>query len=360
MEALKTLAPVDYAAVVAYDTEAFVLTRVTPARDIERFAGDISRLRADGNTALYDGVELGAREIERLVESGYIPRIILLSDGLANVGPSSSTELAALGRKLARREMTITTIGLGLDYDEDLMTALASESGGNAYFARRPDSLKDIFRRDMEDAVALSGRHVSITLSCGPAVRPIRAIGRSGRIEGDGIEVDIDNLYGTEKYVIFELEVPASESGTTQRLGTVKMEYTDPSTGEAVKLESPLEIGYAKNAGDVEKHRDIEITSQAEMAKNAEILDEAVNLADGGKSAEASQMLRERAQYLANQGYAASAPMQSDISYFNSLASDLSEGEMSNAARKSTVNRVYIQKNQQADIKESPDGSQNK
>ncbi|MCL2684387.1 MAG: VWA domain-containing protein, partial [Synergistaceae bacterium] len=212
IEALKLLGAGDIAAVIAYDTEAFVLAGARKASETAYFVKNISRLEAGGNTALYDGVRLGAREIERFLESGYVPRIILLSDGLANVGPSSVWELASLGRSLSKRGITITTIGLGLDYDEDLMTALAAESGGNAYFARTRDRLEDIFRRDMEDAVAITGRDVRITLSCEEGVRPICSVGREGKSDAKGIMVDIDNLYGGEKYAIFEIEVPASEA----------------------------------------------------------------------------------------------------------------------------------------------------
>ncbi|MDR3076109.1 MAG: VWA domain-containing protein [Synergistaceae bacterium] len=351
MEALRSLGNEDYAAVIAYDTKAFVLVKTASVRELGHFEPSISRLRPEGNTALYDGVKLSAKEIARFAEKGYIPRIILLSDGLANVGPSSARELAALGRELSRRELTITTIGLGLDYDEDTMTALASESGGNAYFAKTSDSLEDIFRRDMQDAVAITGRQVRVTLSCGENVKPIRALGREGKTRDAAIEVDIDNLYGSEKYAIFELEVPASEKGTTLRAGTVKVEYTDAATGSTVTLESPLSIEYTEDESRAVSLRNVEITSQAEMARNAEILETAVKLADEGKSEEASEMLKERADYLANPEYALDEKAKQDAEYISSLASGIAEqGEMSNEQRKSSVNRAYAAKNQQSEV----------
>ena len=352
VEALKMLDAMDIATVVAYDTEAYLLVKARPVSELANFTKSISMLRAGGNTALYDGVRLGAREIERFLESGYVPRIILLSDGLANVGPSSLPELTALGRALSRRGITVTTIGLGLDYDENLMTAIAAESGGNAYFARTKDRLEDIFRRDMEDAVAITGRGVRITISCEGGVRPIRSVGRAGRLNSKELIVDVDNLYSAEKYAIFELEIPASEVEAKLRAGRVKVEYTDAVTGSVVALESYLDIEYTTNESYARKIRNTEIATQADIARNTEVLELAVKLSDSGKGDEASILLRERAEYLSRPEYVDNELIQQQITDFKSLAGDIArEGGMSNESRKSSVNRVYTEKNQQSSWK---------
>ena len=351
IEALKSLGARDIASVIAYDTKAYVLTHARPVNEMEDFAKSISRLEAGGNTALYDGVKLGAREIERYLESGYIPRIILLSDGLANVGPSSVRELASLGRSLSRQGITITTIGLGLDYDEDLMTVLAAESGGNAYFARTRDRLEDMFRRDMEDATTITGRGVRITLSCEEGVRPIRSVGREGQSDAKEIVVDVDNLYGAEKYAIFELEVPASDIEATIRAATIKVEYTDALSGSPVTLTSSLDIEYTKSEDYAGKRRNAEVAAQAETARNAEVLEQAVKLSDSGRAEEASALLRQRAEYMAAPEYLDNESMQKDMTYFDSLAQDIAaEGGMSNENRKGSVNRSYATKNQQSNV----------
>jgi len=351
IEALKVLGAHDIAAVIAYDTKAFVLTKARAVSEMAHFTRSISWLEASGNTALYDGVKLGAKEIERFLESGYVPRIILLSDGLANVGPSSVSELASLGRSLSRQGITITTIGLGLDYDEDLMTTLAAESGGNAYFARTRDRLEDIFRRDMEDAVAITGRGVRVTLSCEDGVRPIRSVGREGKSGAKEIVVDIDNLYGAEKYAIFELEVPASEAEATMRAATIKVEYTDAVTGSIVALESHLDIEYTSSEDYAQIQRNSEIAAQAETARNAEVLEQAVKLSDSGKTEEASVLLRERAVYLSAPAYEHDEHIQKDMTYFDSLADEISAaGGISNENRKSGVNKIYRMRNQQSDV----------
>ena len=69
------------------------------------------------------------------MESEYVHRIILLSDGQANVGPSSPGDLGRLGAALLKEGISVTTIGVGTNYNEDLMARLSQKSDGNTYFA---------------------------------------------------------------------------------------------------------------------------------------------------------------------------------------------------------------------------------
>jgi Ca-activated chloride channel family protein len=366
MEALRMLDARDAAAVVVYDSEASVAAKAQPVSDKNAFFRAVSRIRPNGSTALYDGVRLGADQLWPFAEEGYVPRVILLSDGIANVGPSSARELASLGRTLSRRGTTITTIGLGLDYNEDLMTALAAESGGNAYFARHAKSLPEIFARDMEDTVALTARKVRVTLKCGDGIRPVGSIGRAAENGAEGnfssIEVSIDNLYGAEKYVLFEIEISDTKAldpaAPLFDAATVKLEYLDPATDSVVVREAPLRLAFTKDDKEVEKNRRVDIAAQTEIARNAEIREEAVRLADEGRAAEAARILQERAdalRYIAPSLSITAPQFESDAKEFESLAGELQDYGLSSESRKQTLNKAYIQKNQQSEVSGAED-----
>jgi Ca-activated chloride channel family protein len=352
-KALDMLTANDIASVIAYSDEAHVVLQPRRVSDKSEFKRAISRLEAGGSTALYDGVREGAKVITSFVGEGYVPRLILLSDGMANVGPSSTRELASLGRTLALQEMTITTIGLGLDYNEDLMTALASESGGNSYFAKSSKALPEIFERDMEDATSISARHVRVTFSCARDIKPIRSVGRDGELHGDAIGTSVNNLYGDEKYALFEIELPSVADESTICAGVVKIEYTDASTGLPVLFESALDVRFTKNSNEIAKNRNIEIAAQTEIARNAEIREEAVRLSDAGQTERASTLLKSRTKILMDSAASlgSAAPMIKEEAHdLAELADDIEEnGEMSGELRKESMNKAYIQKNQQSD-----------
>ena len=355
LEALKMLGQDDVAALVAYDGRSTVLVPpIRVGRDYgeEVFQRAVRYLQPGGSTALYSGLVTGAGQIRPFVGEGYIPRVVLLSDGIANVGPSSAAELGSLGRQLGREEMTITTIGLGLDYNEDLMTALAAESGGNAYFARRGEMLPEIFSRDMADAVTVTARKLRISLRCADGVRPLRVVGRPGTMDGGILETTIDNLYGTgEKYALFELELPQGDAGSSLDAAVVRLDYVDTGTGMSRRQEAPLRISFAKGRESVERNRDGNIVAQAAIARNAEIREEAVRLADQGKAGEAAKLLERRKEDLRQMApsVGAAAPvLEGEAGIFDALSrSILSPGGLSVEERKKTVNDAYIQKNQQ-------------
>ena len=155
-------------------------------------------------------------------------------------------------------------------------------------------------------------------------------------------------MYSTEKYAIFKIDIPASENETALRASTIKVEYTDAVTGEEIKLMSHLYIEYTADENYASKQRNVEIAAQAESARNAVILDETVKLADSGKDAEASALLQERAASLSGSEYESDSNIQNDITYFNSVAADISkEGSMSNENRKQSVNKSYSSRTQQ-------------
>src|SRR5664279_6568726 len=111
------LAPGDFFSLIAYSDHAEVLVPAQELEDKEAVKLRISHIRPGGSTALYAGVELGAKQIQRNLSSRRINRVILLSDGLANVGPSSPRDLRQLGHALTERSISVTTIGVGDDYN---------------------------------------------------------------------------------------------------------------------------------------------------------------------------------------------------------------------------------------------------
>jgi Ca-activated chloride channel family protein len=165
--ALERLSSDDTVALVAYDHNVDVLSPAKPLRaSRDDLIAAIDKLQPGGTTALYAGVEEGGKQLERYISDNNVNRVVLLSDGLANVGPSKPSELAELGRKLASKGITVSTIGLGLDYNEDLMQRLAAASDGNHVFVERPSDLAEIFNREFGDALSVSARDITIIIEC--------------------------------------------------------------------------------------------------------------------------------------------------------------------------------------------------
>ena len=217
----------DIASVVIFDDKIDVLVPAQKVTDKRLFIDRIGQVMARGQTAIYGGVREGASEVRKFKDARRLNRVVLLSDGLANVGPRSPAEFAVLGRELLQEDISVSTIGLGHGYNEDLMLQLARASDGNHAFASVPADLIQIFNKEFDDVLTSCAQTVSIDVELAPGVRAVRALSRDGRIDGQRAAFRLNQVYrATEHYVLLELELAGTPSATEQDLGRVRVEYT--------------------------------------------------------------------------------------------------------------------------------------
>ena len=143
--AVSMLKPRDIISLIIFDEEVQVLVGATRVSDATRIDRAIDSIEEGGSTALFAGVSKGAVEVRRYLDRNHVNRVILLSDGQANVGPDSPEALGELGASLAKEGISVSTLGLGTDYNEDLMARLAATSDGNHAFIENPRDLARIF-----------------------------------------------------------------------------------------------------------------------------------------------------------------------------------------------------------------------
>jgi len=196
VQAIRRLGTKDLVSIVAYSNQADSIAPAQKAGSVSKLENIIRNLRAGGGTALYAGVNQGAAELRKNLSKEYFNRIILLSDGLANQGPSSTADLVRLGRAFVKEDISVSTIGLGGGYNEDLMAGLAKEGQGNLYFAETSSELSGIFDAEIGDALSVVARNAVIRIEVQGKARPIRLIGRDGKIEGNEVEIENKHLYG--------------------------------------------------------------------------------------------------------------------------------------------------------------------
>src|SRR6056297_1615193 len=99
----------DIVSVVMYDSNVTVLVPATKATDRQSIKAAIDSVTAGSSTALFAGVSKGGAEVRKFLDKDQVNRVILLSDGLANVGPDSPQELEGLGRSLMKEGISVST-----------------------------------------------------------------------------------------------------------------------------------------------------------------------------------------------------------------------------------------------------------
>ncbi len=356
IEVIERLSADDIISLIVYDNRPYVVIPAQRVGDKDALIETISGIYAGGSTALYGGVTLGAAQVRRHMSREYINRIILLSDGLANVGPQSTSDLARLGCTLNEEGITVTTIGVGLDYNEDLMTALAARSGGNAYFASAGNELPRIFAEEIGEAMSVLARDVRIRVWCPEQVRPVGVLGREGEVKGQTMSVSVGELYGkNDKYALFEVEIPENEAGEKLTIAEISVEYDDPHTNERMEDKRTVMVTYDESEEVVEEHQNTEILKDAALTRSSEVKREAVELADRGEFSAAADLIKENAVELEiiagkcdNDG-----DLLGEAIVCEEISIDITENEgLTRYCRKSVVNQAYAQTIQQGYVSE--------
>ncbi len=307
--AIKRLNKLDIVSVVSYDSRVQIVVPATKVSDKKLIASAISDIQANGNTALFAGVSKGAQELRKFLDLNKVNRVILLSDGLANVGPSSPNELGKLGLSLAKEGMSVTTIGLGLGYNEDLMTQLAGFSDGNHAFVENAGDLSRIFQYEFGDVLSVVAQGVEIEIRCRNGVKPLRILGREADIIGNTVQTRLNQLYSEqEKFIILEVEVPEQVDNAEINLVDVNISYTDLFNKRTERLNSNVTAAFTRSQQEIDDAVDTETYEAAAEQVANEFNREAVELRDKGDIKAAKSILQKSADYLDNLGQTLASP----------------------------------------------------
>ena len=297
--AIHQLGPDDIVSVVAYNHSVTVLVPATKVSDKHTIYSAINRLHAGGTTALFAGVSKGAHEVRKFLSEDRVNRVILLSDGLANVGPSSPRALEALGASLIKEGISVTTIGLGMGYNEDLMFKLAHASEGNHVFVESSAHLARIFTREFGDLLSVVANEVELEITCAEGIRPVRVLGRAADISGQRVTSKLNQLYGKqEKYILLEVEVDQMSAESKLQAAEVAVRYQDLASKRAGELSGSAMVAFSESAQVVKSHtnRDVMVAAVEQIAADNNV--RAMVLRDQGKIGAARKVLLSNERYL--------------------------------------------------------------
>ena len=226
---IRRLGDDDVVSLVAYDDEVRTLADRVPASRRQELLARLDALGTGGTTNLSGGwlrgrelVDRGVRQVADATagsgpasdpdagaasggDSGADPdsavhRVLLLTDGLANVGitdPGALRDLVASG---AAKGVSTSTIGFGQDYDERLLRAMAEAGGGSTYYIEAPDQAPAVFEAEIDGLMALAAQNVAVTVAPSPAVDAATVLhSYPGHENDDGsLRLELGDLYALE------------------------------------------------------------------------------------------------------------------------------------------------------------------
>lgn len=173
LESIHRLEVEDRFAVVTYDDQIDVVmpgTLATPEARREA-ARRLAGIEPRNSTDLHAGWLTGCEQVAAGLGAEGVNRVLLLTDGLANRGVTDPAELARLAYDLRRRGVTTSTFGVGSDFDEALLQAMADNGGGHFYYAGDVAQMRDHITSEVGETLEVVAREVVLELTLPDSVR---------------------------------------------------------------------------------------------------------------------------------------------------------------------------------------------
>ncbi len=336
--AVAGLQEADQVSVVIYDNEVDVLVRLQHPTDKDAITKKIKTVAARGSTALFPGWETGATELAG--EGNGIKRVLLLTDGEANVGLQNPDEIAQHVAAASRRGVQTTTLGFGKGYNENLLRAMAASGNGNHYFVERSGQLADFFNLELAGLESTLG--VAVELKAETHVDGVKIhLLQDLPVTQRGTWRLSDLLAGAQMLLLLEAEIPELPAGL-HKLATLHLTWTAPRSGERESREFVLElaamqVGFYETLAEHEKVREqlalrdvalaqkeaSEALNQGNKVKAEAALDRGVQRLDGLKGSQSvvlsRQLKSQIAQIKAGEHQVAAKKMTQQ--YYGSLSS---------------------------------------
>ncbi len=234
----------DVLSIVTFEETVEVLMapqRVTSKQPIK---DGISRLVPGNTTNLYDGMALAAAQLDMGQESGRVTRMILLTDGDPTSGIKDFHTLVQHAGEIKGKGTTVTFLGFGPDYNEELIASMAKKAGGNYYFIPRPELIPEIFRTELDKAFSVTARNITLDLKLARWVNLRAATGHTvppGDREFSLTLADLEQ--GASIQQVFDFEFQNHPLGW-YRVASGRLKYEDLITGKAESVDVDFVIEF--------------------------------------------------------------------------------------------------------------------
>ncbi|MFQ6008550.1 MAG: von Willebrand factor type A domain-containing protein [Candidatus Zixiibacteriota bacterium] len=239
------LTPEDKVGIVVYGSRGRVILEPTSIERKNDIIAAIEQLIPSGSTNAEEGLRLGYDMAQRHFEKGKINRVILCSDGVANVGRTSAEAFLKWIKKHADKGITLTTVGFGMgNYNDILMEKLGDKGNGHyAYVDNLPEARR-IFVENLTGTLQVIARDVKIQVDFNPdVVRSYRLLGYENRdVDDDKFRDDKEDggEIGSGHEVTALYEIKLRKEAPPAKIGTIYIRYKDPDSDEVAEISRPI------------------------------------------------------------------------------------------------------------------------
>ncbi|GAC1419941.1 MAG: VWA domain-containing protein [Flavisolibacter sp.] len=287
----------DYVSIIEYDNFIHVLQGATPDTNKKEIKSRIDKMASRGSTNLWGGTEKGYQEVMRNYKSGFINRVLLISDGQANVGITNPATIKFKVRQYRDSGISLSTFGVGLDYNELLMTQMAETGSGHYYFIDSANKMTLLFEKELASMFSLEVRKTKLKIWPPPGVQLVSLSGEVMEHHGNEVSLKLDDLFSGEiKSFLFRYTIPEKIKKPMEFKTSV--EYVNLTENEQRLLSTKNMLTPTKEKKSFLSYYNNYVIDQVILFFLADNLDRSLLLSDEGNFTAAKELLLSNNRYL--------------------------------------------------------------
>ena len=271
-ESLRTLIgklrPDDIVSIVVFDTDAQVLFSANRIGNGYELRKAIDCIQPDGSTNLHGGLMLGYKEALKNFRKDATNRVILLTDGIANVGTIDPNKIAAESSEFNGQSLDLSTIGVGLNLNNDLLRTLAESGRGLYHFVSDYQDIEKVFVNEVQSLISSVAKKVEVSVDYDANLQIEKIYGYTPRFRANGVSIPMDNMNNGLTQVVM-MRFRAKNPLKTVSSVKIRLSYFDVQRKKTVEEVQevklvPSEQKYCDLLADVEVKKNYTIAELAQ------------------------------------------------------------------------------------------------
>jgi Mg-chelatase subunit ChlD len=225
----------DIVSIIVFDTEARVLCSAARVGNGNNLKRAIDSIYPDGSTNLHGGLMLGYKEAQKNYEKDSTNRVILLTDGIANVGTTDPKTISVESSEFNGQGIDLSTIGVGIDLDRELLRTLSKQGRGLFHFVADAYDIEKVFVKEVQSLISPVARRVNLEVDFDSNLELEKVFGYAPQFQGNRLTIPIDDMNnGLTQVVMMNFRLKNAGNLEKSFLVRVKLSYFDIKTRKQI------------------------------------------------------------------------------------------------------------------------------
>jgi Mg-chelatase subunit ChlD len=291
LELISQLRARDVLSIVVFDSEAQVLLPARPVGDGEAIKQLIRRIEPGSSTNIHAGLMLGYTEALKNYRSDVTNRVVLLTDGIANRGVTDPDKIAQDSLSFNDRGIDLSTIGVGLDLNKDLLRQLAKSGRGLFHFVADAQDIEKVFIKEVQSLVSPVASEPNVEIEYDPGLELAQLYGYEPELRNGRMIIKLDNMnHGMTQVILLRFRLARKRLYNSQPSVKVHFTYYDlERKRQVVKTEESFINVRNGLPGDMLKDR--EVGKNYSIAQLAQAIREMATACEARRFQEAEKLL---------------------------------------------------------------------